>query len=810
MTAFKSISRRSVMGVMASTAAIALATSASAQDARDGAPQQAEEEEDVVAGGVITVTARRQSESLQDVPLSVQAFGSEQLEKAGIREVQEITNRIPGAKLNTSNATDPEIFIRGIGNDIQGAGADGSIGFFLDGVYLSRATGTLIDLFDLERVEVLKGPQSLRFGKNVVGGLIHYIHKKPTFATEGRIEGSIGNYNQMDVGVSVRGPLTDTIAAGLTLTSRNRDGFANNTLGGDEEDISVQSVRGALRFMPNDDIDLTLSADYTRRRDGARWVDVLVPGTSEAVTYNRFFAPPIDGLPANFSLPARNAAFKNSDPRSGPRNFDGFQNADVWGLSANLDVQLNESLTLNSITAYRDTSVDVREDGCGMFWNFPIGANGIPIIDSALAQVEAQQSVVPYLQSVPDCWFDNSKTDNSKGLSQELRLSYDDGGSFRASAGAYYLDEDIDRLESVAFYFPDFDAITEIAFALAFGGTPATPAGGTSNAATATSSRNIGVFAEGSIDFTEALTLNLGMRYAHDRKEFTARRFGDSFDSPLPPGGFTATDTQSWDAWLPSATLSFQPTSEVNIFARIERGYKAGGFTGEGAGNPLDAIVSFAPEFALTHELGGKFLLFDRRLRLNVTAYLTKYDDLQTQQFLQLDPQRPPDNFVVNAANGAEAYGVELDVFARPTNFLNLFGNYAYTRCEFTGELIISQGVDIDGNTCRRTPKHAFTLGGEVTVDVSDTLTARFGGDVQYTSSYFFDNENLDLTKNPAEHTVNVRASIANEASGWEFSIWAKNLTDELNFADKLELFGTVYANYQPPRTYGATVSWKF
>jgi iron complex outermembrane receptor protein len=810
MTGFDNNMRRRIVGTLASGIAIACATTASAQGAEDAAAQGGAEQQPATAGGEIVVTARRQAESLQNVPLSVQAFGGEQLESAGIRDVQEITNRVPGAKLNTSNATDPEIFIRGIGNDIQGAGADGSIGFFLDGVYLSRATGTLIDLFDLERVEVLKGPQSLRFGKNVVGGLIHYIHKKPSFTTEARIEGSVGNYNQMDAGVSVRGPLTDTIAAGFTFTSRNRDGFATNTLGGDEEDISVQSARAALRIAPSDDFDLTLAADYTRRRDGARWVDVHIPGTSEAVTFNRFFAPPIPGLPADFSLPARNAPFKNADPRKGPRNFSGYQDIDLWGLSANLDLNLSDSLTLNSITAYRDTQIDVREDGCGVFWDFPIDTNGIPIIDSAMADVEAQQSVFPYLDNVPDCWFDNAKTDNSEAFSQELRLSYDAGGSFRASAGAYYLDEKIDRLERVAFYFPDFDGITEIAFALAFGGTPGTPAGGISNAATATSSRNIGLFAEGSIDFTDSLTLNAGLRYAHDRKKFTARRFGDSFDAPLPPDGFVANDTQSWDAWLPSATLSFQPNNEVNIFARIERGYKAGGFTGEGAGNPLDAIVSFAPEFALTHELGGKFLLFDRRLRLNVTAYLTKYDDLQTQQFLQLDPQRPPDNFVVNAANGAEAYGVEVDIFARPTDFLNLFGNYAYTRCEFTGELIISEGVDIDGNTCRRTPKHAFTLGGELTADVSDTLTARLGGDIQYTSSYFFDNENLALTKNPAEHTINVRASIENEEVGWEFSVWAKNLTNELNFADKLELFGTVYANYQPPRTYGVTASWKF
>ena len=761
-------------------------------------------------GNVIIVTARRQAEDLQNVPLSVQAFGSEALENAGIRDLSEVTSRIPGAKFNTSNATDPEIFMRGSGSDIQGAAADSSIGIFVDGVYLSRATGTLIDLYDLDRVEVLKGPQSLRYGKNVVGGLIHYITKKPTFNPEGRIEGSYGNYNAVELGASVRGPLSDTVAAGLTVTSRTRDGFGKNTRGGDEEDINVQSLRASVRFMPNDGFDMVLSGDYTRRRDGARWVDVLIPGDSEAVTYNRFFAPPIPGLPTDFTLPDRNLPFQNSDPRKGPRNFSGYQDADLYGLSNNIDAKLGDNLNLSSITAYRSTKLDVREDGCGMFWNFPLDpTTGVPIIDSAMAAVEADQSVEPYLTTVPDCWFDNGKKDSVKAFSQELRFSSDNSGVFQWSAGAYYLHEKIARTERVSFYFPDFDGITEIAYALAYGGTPATPAGGISNALTNSNNDNFGVFAEGTYEFTDALSLNAGLRYAHDKKKFSAQRFGDSFDAPLDPGGFTVTDSISSHAWLPSITLAYRPNDEVNIFGRIERGYKAGGYTGEGAGNPLDAIVSFDPEFALTYELGGKFQFADRKVRLNVTGFVTKYDDLQTQQFLQLDPTRPPDNFVTNAVNGAKAWGAEVDILARPVKGVSLFGNYAYTRCEFTGTLFISEGVDIDGNTCRRTPKNSFAIGADLNQSVAQGITASLGGDLQYSSKYFFENTNSLLTANPSETTVNGYVGIETDG-GITVRAWVKNLTDKRKFADKLELFGTVYANYQPPRTFGVTVGYRF
>jgi iron complex outermembrane recepter protein len=371
------------------------------------------------------------------------------------------------------------------------------------------------------------------------------------------------------------------------------------------------------------------------------------------------------------------------------------------------------------------------------------------------------------------------------------------------------LNEKISRTERVSFYFPDFDGITEIAFALAFGGTPATPAGGISNAITRSRNTNYGIFAEATYNLSDAFSINAGARYAHDKKKFTAQRFGDSFDDPVVPGGFITTDSVSSHAWLPSITLAYRPNDSVNIFGRIERGYKAGGYTGEGAGNPLDAIVSFKPEFALSYELGGKFQFLDRKLRVNVTGFFTKYDDLQTQQFLQLDPTRPPDNFVVNAVNGAEAKGVELDVLARPAKGISFYGNYAYTKCEFTGTLFISQGVDIDGNTCRRTPKNAFAVGADLRQDVREGVAAVLGADLQHTSSYFFENTNSPLTANPSETTLNAYAGIETDG-GIKVRAWVKNLTNKRKFADKLELFGTVYANYQPPRTIGVTVGYSF
>lgn len=163
--------------LLATVATLAAPAAAQAQAAPDDGVE--------ASGDEIVVTARKREESLQDVPISVQAFSSAALERSGIKDFSEIAYRVPGLKLSAERAVDTELFIRGIGSDIQGAGADGAVGIFLDGAYLSRGTGSLLDLYDLERVEVLKGPQALRFGKSVVGGLINYVTKRPGNEFEG-------------------------------------------------------------------------------------------------------------------------------------------------------------------------------------------------------------------------------------------------------------------------------------------------------------------------------------------------------------------------------------------------------------------------------------------------------------------------------------------------------------------------------------------------------------------------------------------------------------------------------------------------
>ncbi len=789
-------------------------------EAQDSGAENAASLEEVV------VTARRREESLQDVPVAVQAFSADDIARANIQDFTEVAGRTPGMVFIASTPLDHEIFMRGIGTDIQGAGADNSVGVFVDGIYMSRNTGSQIGIYDLERIEVLKGPQSLRFGKNVVGGLVHYVTKKPTEEFESDIMVTGGDYNQLDVIAAVRGPMTDNVSFSIAGGSINHDGYATNTLGGEAEDLQRSGLRAQLLFRPSDNTDILIAADTNRTRAAGRWVNVGIAGDSAAVRFNRFFAPPIPGLPDDFLLPTRNASFVNADPRSGPRNHTGANISDINGISATIDWENGNGLSVQSITAYREGELTARDEGCGMYWDFPMTPreNGLMIPDPTSSIVN---DVFEYLDEVPDCWFDQLKTDNVNQISQELRVSYDVNDRMSWSGGIYYLAEEIDRTEQVAFSFPDFNVITDWAFSIAFGGAPSgiVETEGVSFAATQSDSTNLGFFGEMNYAISDAVALNVGLRWVRDEKEFAVARSGDSFDAQIcePDGGgmlpegcdvqgeFIAAQTQDWSEVLPAISLTYSLSDDSTLYGRYERGYKPGGYTGEGAGQPSSALVSFDPEFADVFEVGAKMLLADRRVRLNIAAHFTDYTDLQTQQFIAADPTRPPDNFVVNASGGTEAYGIELDLQAAVSDVLTIFGNYAYTRCEFSGALIIDDdGTDVNGNTCRRTPENGLNLGADATFSTGGRFNISMGGDFQYQDDYFFDNENSASQKIDSETNLNLYAGFAPQDGDWGVKFWVKNATDELNVANVLDLFGTVYYNYQAPRTYGVTYRHSF
>lgn len=739
--------------------------------AQDAAPAEGGLEE-------IVVTARKREENLQSAPLSVAAFSGDTLAKAGIDDFAEIASRVPGFTLNPDNVSEPNIFLRGIGTDIESAASSAAIGFFLNDVYLPRASGTAVELFDLERVEIVRGPQGTLYGKNVVGGAINFITRKPTDEFRAGIEAGIGNYGAFDVKANIAGGIGEGLSGSLAASARRRDGFAFNTFtGNDVEDLSAFGVMGQLRYQPNDSLDILLSGDLTRRRARGKWVDIQTPST-------------------------HNIPFVNPDPRRGPNNIDGKQDADLGGVHLNVDWDTGAG-TLTSISAYREGDFKVLNNDAGSFIDFTrLVYDGNGRID--FFAIDRTQ--------FNDDYFINNKDEMVKSFSQEFRYRSDWDGAFNLLAGVYYQHEKVDRVEDADYIFMRFFAQ------------------GREIAETRLKSDTWAAFLEGTYDFTDTLGLTAGIRYTKDRKRFSVYRetIGDFLGADFEDENgnftraFTASDKQSWDAWTPSVNLHWKPAEDVYLYALVSKGYKSGGWNGENATNPGEARVSYNPEYALNYEVGAKTTWLDNRLRFNLTGFWTEYKDLQTQQFVIFDPNLPADNVIANAGK-ARVKGIEIETAVAPVDGLTLFANYTYMDAKITGDLISTElrfdfscfcnipvPTNLKGNTLRRSPENSFSVGGDLTVPLSSRFNGFVRADYNWTDDFFFDNENSPRTRQRSVGVLNGSIGIATEDDKWELRLWAKNLTNELYESGKSDVIGSVLVSYNPPRTYGATLRWKY
>lgn len=738
------------------------------------------QEKETSGGGLeeIVVTARKREENLQSAPLSVAAIGGDTLEKAGIDEFSEIASRVPGFTFNPDNVSEPNIFLRGIGTDIESAASNPAIGFFLNDVYLSRAQGTAIELFDLERVEIVRGPQGTLYGKNVVGGAINFVTRKPTDEFRAGAEAGFGNYGSFEVKANVAGGLGDGLSGSIAASARHHDGYARNTFTGNNvEDLDAYGVMAQLRYQPDDRLDILLTGDLTRRRGGGKWVDIQTPSD-------------------------HNIPFVNPERRRGPNNIDGKQDADLGGvhLSANYDTGAG---TITSVTAYREGKFASVNNDAGSFIDFTkmiYGADGridFGAIDHSLFN---------------DDYYINDKDETAKSFSQDLRFRSDFDGPFNLLAGLYYQHESVDRTEIADYIFVEFYAQ------------------GKEIAETRLKSDTWAAFAEGTFDITDTLGVTAGIRYTKDRKRFSVYRetIGDFLGAEFEDenGNFTrafsASSKQSWDAWTPSVNLHWQPAKDVYVYGLVSKGYKSGGWNGENATNPGEARLAYDPEYAWNYELGTKTTWLDNRLRFNVTGFWTEYKDLQTQQFVIFDPNLPADNVISNAGK-ARVKGIELETALAPVDGVTLFANYTYMDAKITGDLISTElqydpscfcsvpvPTNLKGNRLRRSPKNSFSVGGDVTVPVSSRINAFVRADYNWTDDFFFDNENSPRTRQKSVGVLNGSIGIATEDDKWELRLWAKNLTNELYESGKSDVIGSVLVSYNPPRTYGVTLRWKY
>lgn len=722
---------------------------------------------------VIQVSARHKVESLQSTPIAITAFGEAEMKEAKIEGLDDIAGRTPGFQMNAYSSSEPELFMRGIGSDIESAGAAAAIGMYVDGVYISRGTAAAMDLYDLQSVEVLRGPQGTLYGKNVVGGAINFITKRPVFgAPEGSVEMTIGNYGHFEGKGYVTGSINDSVAAKLAISGVTRDGYGKNTYtGNDADDLTRYSARAQFLFDPGTDFQalLTLGASKSDATPRVKHI-----GYSDG----------------------RNAPFISADPRSDLNSVDGYEDADSGNLSLKMDWTTDLG-DITSITAYRDNSYDFYEnaatglvDRTQVFdpWGDP--ANNTVSSHDELAALQ-----------VDDEWLSRKGEDASQ-FSQEVRLS-GGNGDWGWLGGLFYMREDIDRAEDVDYWFDT-----------QWGTTAGNVANTTNNI-----TDSYAVFGQLSYEFTQDLTATVGLRWSRDEKTFGGSAWGRRFDNfdnlhedingnRVERYDFETSD--SWAEWTPSFNLEYQALTDLFLYYSLAKGFKSGGYNGEGMEKAVEAVLPFKPEIAWNNEVGFKLQAFEDNMRLNGAIFHTDYQDIQSQVWVETGPNTPDNLQVMNGSGIAK--GFELELTALLTDNLTLNLSYGYLDAEFTEDLLVDD-TNLNGNKMRRTPENSLNTYLNYQWAMAELGDASFRVNYQYQDSYFFDNSNDPLTEVPSEYTIDAVMTLTSFDEVWSVQLWGKNLTDELNIGSTTLYAAwdnTVFNAYKPPRTYGVTLGYRF
>ncbi len=717
----------------------------------------------------IVVTARRREESLQKTPVSITAFNHEALETRGARDISNLAQFTPNMSFLTSTGIGGSrtafVFLRGVGQTEIFLQNDPGVGVYVDGVYLGRTQGSVMEVVDLDRAEVLRGPQGTLYGRNTIGGAINLVSRKPgpTPSFEASLEA--GNFNALNIRARASGPLANNLFGSIAVTSLKHDGYVKalpstvcstctNKALSDENSLAG---RVSLRWLPTDKITVDLAVDGVRRRD-------LAVGRRLAY-YNPaadVFPPPGYGgfVQAYWGVPL--SSFVNPNNNTHQSNLAGYDRQDVWGASGTVQWKLGDA-TLKSITAYRGLSVEDAGDGDG---------------SPAMFQAVKREGI------------------NQHQLSEELQLS---GKSFN------------DRLDWVGGLFAyKEDAVSQIVqykrfaergifspFPLPFGTlTPCFSTAYPVNScpveqpiSTNLKVRNLAGYIHLTGHITDQLSITGGLRYSWEEKTFDG---SDAFGTPL-------FKKSSWNSTTPKIGVEYQVDPSVLLYASYSEGFKSGTINN---GNDPSLPVQVQPEMLKAYEAGFKSQWFDNRLRVNAAIFSNVYHGQQLQV--------PTSAFTfafVNVAS-SEIKGAEVEFVLKPAAFLTLDGGVGYTHSKIT-DVAVGTPAITKGAKLVHVPEWTVNLGAANVNQLGDwgKLTTRV--DYSYKASQEGDFTNNVHDRVPGYSLVNLRVTAAPNVGGWDVGLYADNLFNKKYEVSRATIAPDMFdvAVDGAPRTFGVRLS---
>ncbi|MFO6447929.1 TonB-dependent receptor [Erythrobacter sp. NE805] len=756
-----------------------LAAFAAPAVAQDAAADTAATASEAADSGEIVVTARRREERLIDVPVAVTAFDQADLQRVQAVDLSGLQAAAPNLNLvqGRGSAASANIFIRGLGQPDALQTFDPAVGIYVDGVYLSRIQGALLGLFDVERIEVLRGPQGTLYGKNTTGGAISIVSRKPDLATLKAAGSALyGSYDQIVLNGYLSAPLvTDKVALSLAGQYDKRDGLVTDPRTGRKyNDRDSLTLRGILRVQPTERLEILASGDYNRQRNA------LTLGYPTAPLLRTNFT-----LGAQTLVPAQPYGrydYKASTSFTG----DEGQKLDHWGVNLTANYELTDAITLTSITAWRKLEPDL-------------------FIDIDASQAELGDVFVGIDQ---------------RQFSQELQLKWD-ADRFSGVFGLFYLNETIASHQEA--YADDL---------FAFGALPLTFLRTIDDRQ---NTKSYAAFGQATYDFTDSLSLTAGLRYTKEKRTYDritttastlAALNGLTFRFPGNlPAPLNLDNDVSFDAWTPSVTLSYKPSADSQIYASASRGFKAGGFNGRAnsladltlvVNGTSQLVTSFAPETVWTYETGAKASFADGKVYLAANVFYSDFKNFQARV-----GGGGVGTFPVLNAGKMSIWGAEVEAVVKPTKAWTVRSSLGYLDAQYEE---FNDGRRAPAFSCNPTgtritcepafaPPLTVNLASDYRIDIGDAGSITFGGDARFVDKHFLSVDNRPGLVEDGYWLVNAFLRYDDAARKWYVQGGVKNLTKTLYKTDGQEFSSvgniqTVY--FGDPRTWNVMVGFAF
>jgi len=713
----------------------------------------------------ITVTARKMEENLLNVPIAVSSISGTALEVRDMTDISAVADIAPNVNFSfggtsSGSSSAAVVYIRGVGQNDFTPVTDPGVGIYIDGVYLARTIGSVLDVVDLASIEVLRGPQGTLFGRNTIGGAISLATRDPGDEYAGRVRATGGEDSRKEIFASIDLPISDTFKIALTGLSKRRDGYVERVLVPNSDKLGDEDVfggRAKIIWDATEDLTFKLSIDGTRtREESAPEVATGIGGAFVSFFNNNQFgngAPPECAGGGSVDNPACaneqyiGAPFETSD--TGPSQSD----VDQWGVSLTGEWRAQDNLSFKSITAYRE--VDAR---------FARSSDATPFLIFQTTSDFAQYQ-----------------------FSQEFQMNGSSfGGRFNWVTGAFYMKEEASDFDFVEGIIPNF---------------PRNIGGSNDN-------DNFAVFAEGTYDVTDKLHATGGIRYTDETKRFDPVSTIVATNTFIIPTGEESLDFQEV-TWR--GILAYDISDEVSTYVNVSKGFKSGGFV-QRLTNPVtrigdDQLPTFEPEQVTSYEAGLKAEIPDYGLRFALAAFYSDYTNIQVAA-------NPPGQFNTITANAAEASikGIEVEFTWIPLPALFIQGAAGYQDAQYDKiDENSGVGVTLDDDLIR-TPEFSSNLGVSYRIDLGDNGTLTPRADWVYKSKIEFEPVNDARVASDAYHNVNLNIAYDDPNEKWRLTFGVNNVFDEkyMIAGDSNATIGYALAVFARPRNWYLTADFTF